>query len=224
MQGGREGDLVRRGNAGAHGSETVQALAEVELLVGGLDLPGRHVVDDGVAKDIVRRVCGLHVFGALPDDDCQLILVVQPICKIGVALNEALRRHGLADPLGKVHGDGPLLGESAVIVGRLGQVVPVVHAQADDILPGPGNGGQQGHGGQGQGVLCRFRGGKQLLPGGFNEGIHVSKGQGTNHGAVHAQHAYGFLAVLEIGNEFHGGSPLNQNQTADRKPCPPWVF
>ena len=83
-------------------------------------------------------------------------------------------------------------------------MVPVVHAQADDILTGPGDGRQQRDGGQGQGVLRRFRGGKQLLPGGFNEGVHVSKGQGMDNDAVLAQDAHGLLAVIEIGNELHG--------------------
>ena len=46
---GRVGvELVRRDDAGADGSEAVEALAEIPLLVGGLDIPCGDIVQDGV--------------------------------------------------------------------------------------------------------------------------------------------------------------------------------
>ena len=180
--------------------------------MGGLDLPGGHVVDDGVAEDVVRRVGGLHVPGGPAEDDGQLVLVVQPLRQTCVALNEALRRHGLADPLGEVHGDGPLLGEGAVVVGGLGQVVPVVHAQADDVLPGPGDGSAQDrlrrrH--RSARALCRAGGREQVGEGSrFDEGIHIGIGQGEDGGAVRSQGAHALDAVILIRDKFHENSSL----------------
>ena len=40
-------ELVRRDDAGADGGKAVEALAEIPLLVRGLDVPGRDIVQDG---------------------------------------------------------------------------------------------------------------------------------------------------------------------------------
>ncbi len=87
MQSRRKGDLVSSDDAGANGGKAVQTFAEIPLLVGGLQDTGRHIVEDGIAEDIVRRVFCLHVFRRLADDDRQLGFVVQPLHKAGVALD-----------------------------------------------------------------------------------------------------------------------------------------
>ena len=87
MQGRWKGDLISGDDAGAHGSKAVQTLAEIPLLMGGLQDTGRHIVEDSVAEDVVRRVFRIHVFRRLADDDRQLGLVVQSLHEAGVALD-----------------------------------------------------------------------------------------------------------------------------------------
>ena len=59
------GDLVGRDDAGAHGSEAVQALAEVPLFVAGLHVPGGDIVENGVAEDVVPGVGSPRIFRAV---------------------------------------------------------------------------------------------------------------------------------------------------------------
>ena len=57
-------ELIRRDDAGADGGKAVEALAEIPLLVRGLDVPGRDIVQDGVAEDVVSGLpCG-NVLGS----------------------------------------------------------------------------------------------------------------------------------------------------------------
>ena len=87
VQGGWKGDLVSGDDTGAHGGKAVQTLAEIPLLIGGLQNAGRHIVENGIAEDVVRRVFRFHVFRRPTDDDCQLSFIVQPFHKTGVALD-----------------------------------------------------------------------------------------------------------------------------------------
>lgn len=87
MQGRRKGDLISGDNTETHRGKAIQTLAEVPLLMSGLQDAGRHIVEDGVAEDVVRRVFRLHVFRRLADNDRQLGLVVQPFHEAGVALD-----------------------------------------------------------------------------------------------------------------------------------------
>lgn len=75
---GRVGvELVCRDDAGADGSEAVEALAEIPLLVGGLDIPCGDIVQDGVAEDVVFRLTCGNVLRVLSQNDGQFTLVVQ---------------------------------------------------------------------------------------------------------------------------------------------------
>ena len=70
-------ELIRRDDAGADGGKAVEALAEIPLLVRGLDVPGRDIVQDGVAEDVVSGLpCG-NVLGIPAQHDAQLALIVQ---------------------------------------------------------------------------------------------------------------------------------------------------
>ncbi len=48
------------------GVKPSQALAEIPLLMAGLEIPGRHVVDNGIAEHIVKGLCLRDVFASLP--------------------------------------------------------------------------------------------------------------------------------------------------------------
>src|SRR5699024_8932299 len=85
----REGNLVGGGDAGSHGGEAVQTLAEVPLLVGGLEPPGGYVVDDSIAENILGYPLRRDLAGGLADDNSQLHLVVQLLYQAGVALDPA---------------------------------------------------------------------------------------------------------------------------------------
>ena len=93
-------------------------------------------------------------------------------------------------------------------------------AQADHVLPGPGDGGQQRYLGQGQGRPDGLDGLVQPGAGGFDQGVHVVKGQGTDGSAVRGQQAHGLPALAEIGHQFHKDTPcFSEVKTADRRPA-----
>ena len=103
--------------------------------MGGLDIPCGHIVQDGVAEDVVFRLpCG-NILRVLSQNDGQFTFVVQLFHEVGMGLDEAAVRHGPGDPLGKV--DGVLMfgrkGVGRVFLGLVG-VGHVVDAQTDDIL------------------------------------------------------------------------------------------
>ena len=140
------GDLVGGDQYGAHGREAVQTLAEIPLLMAGLQVPGGYVVEDGVAEDAVCRIDGFHVPGGFAQHHRQLRLIVQPVRTARVTGDDAVGLPGLADPLGEVDRRCTALGEGiGAVPGGFLRVVPVVHAQADHILPGAGYGSQQLH-------------------------------------------------------------------------------
>ena len=202
VQGRGEGDsLIGGEDAGPHGGEAVQALAEVPLLVPGLEIPGGHVVEDGVAENIVPRVLRFHVFGGPPNNDRQLGLIVQPLHQALIPGNDPVRVPGPADPLGEVDRHGLFLGEGVrVVPRRLLGVVPVVHPQADHVLSGPGDGGQQlhvlqGHGPAGDGQGCRGEG--------LNQGVHIGIGQEDHAVPLFCQSAHALLSLIQAGHQFH---------------------
>ena len=203
------GDLVGGHQHRAHGGGAVQALAEVPLLVAGLQVPGGHVVEDRVAEDAVRRIGGLHVPGGPAQHHRQLRLVVQTVRETCVAGDDAVGLSGLADPLGEVHGHRPLLPEGVgAVPGGLLRVGQIIHAQAQHVLPGAGDGGQQLHVRQRQraAALRRGDGGAQVCKGhGLDQGVHIRNGEGQDAGSVLCQGAHVFGAVLAIGDQLHNG-------------------
>ena len=171
------GKFVAGHEAGAHGGEAVQALAEVPLLVAGLQVPGGDVVDDGVAKDIVIGIFFPDVLRVPAQDDGQLRLIVQAIHEVKMPRDGVAGAGAVGGPLGEVDG-APLFpgkGVGVELLG-LGLVLLVVHAQADHVLPGGGDGGQDPDLGQGQGLPC--------LPGQDRLPVGGVVGEQVVHGGV----------------------------------------
>ena len=75
-EGLRVGDLVGGDEPRAHRAERVERLAADPLAVAELDVPGRHVVEAGVAEDVVERLLDRHVPCRPADHDRELRLVV----------------------------------------------------------------------------------------------------------------------------------------------------
>lgn len=197
-QGRGLGELVSGHQAGAHGGEPVQPLAEVPLLVPRLEVPGGDVVDDGVPKDVVEGVGLRHVLGVPAQDHRQLGLIVQAVHQVEVAGDGRPRAGAGGGPLGEVDRLAlPGEGGGVELLG-LGLVGPVVHPQADHVLPGVGDGGQDGHVPQGKLPPPLGRPGQDLVP--------VVRG-------VHEQVVHGLVR--------QGGEPPRLGFQADQGPVLP---
>ena len=129
------GKGICRDDAGPDGGKAVQTLAKVPLLVRRLHIPGRDIVQDGIAEDVVPGLTGGHIPGIPAQHHSQLTLVIQLFHQIGVGLDGAAVRHGAGHALGKVDGILVLGGKgSGRIFLRLIGVGHIIDAQADDIL------------------------------------------------------------------------------------------
>ena len=145
-QGRREVEFIRRNDAGSHGGKGVQALSEVPLLVGHLHVPGGYIVDDGIAEHVIRRVLFFHILGFFPDDHGQFTFIVQFLHHVEMAVDGALRIHCPVHPFGEVHGHLALYDFFRHVFIRQFIVVGfVVDPQADNVVPGMGNGRQDLH-------------------------------------------------------------------------------
>ena len=135
--------------------------------------------------------------GVTADDDGDLRLVVQLLRHVGVAVNGAAVGDGQIHPLAEV--DGLVFPhQGGVEPGGLLGVVGKVHAQADDVVGGPGNGGQELHLRKGDALGAQIRGdtgADQLFHGG-------ELPQGDD--ALPRQHAHQLFIVVGKGDEFHG--------------------
>src|SRR5262245_14483319 len=68
---------IWRDNAGAQRAEGVEILAEGDLVVFKLNIPGGYIVKEGVSEDAVHHLglrCGRH---SLSDHSCKFNLVVE---------------------------------------------------------------------------------------------------------------------------------------------------
>ena len=70
-----------------HWAESVGGFANVELLVVALALSRRHVVDDGVAPNIVHGFILPDAEAFLTDDDAELALVIGGLGELGVRVD-----------------------------------------------------------------------------------------------------------------------------------------
>ena len=175
-QGWRKGNFIGSCNPGAHRSEAVQPLAEIPLLMSGLQNPCGYVVEDCIAKDILASLVGRDILGGPADHNRQLRLVIQLLHKARVAVNPAVRRHGFRHPLGEIDGDRPLLPKGiAAETGRLLRMITVIDSQTDDILPRMRDRSKQGYHGKGQPFTGWLRDGA-----GLNQGLHAGTGQRTD--------------------------------------------
>ena len=206
VQGRGEGRFVRGEDAGPHRGEAVQALAEVPLLVPGLEIPGGDVVEDGIAEYAVPGLLRFYVPGRFSKDDRQLRLVVQPLHQALIPGDIPIRVPGPGDPLGEIDRRGLFLFKGLrVVLGGFLLMVPVVHPQADHVLPGPGDGGQEGYVLQGN-RLGGGGDGKSRRRKGFNQGVHVGIGEKSH--ALLRQRAHALFALVKTGNQFHGRDPF----------------
>ena len=206
VQGRGEGRFVCGEDAGPHGGEAVQALAEVPLLVSRLEIPGGYVVEDRIAENVVPGVFRFDVSGGLSDDHRQLRLVVQPLHQALIPGDIPIRVPGPGDPLGEIDRRWLFLFKGLrVVLGGFLLVVPVVHPQADHVLPGPGDRGQEGYVFQGN-RLGGGGDGKSRRRKGFNQGVHVGIGEKSR--ALLRQRAHALFALVKTGNQFHGRDPF----------------
>ena len=126
----RIAELRRRHDARTHGARSVQALAEIPLLMFFLNVAGGNVIDDRVAEHVVHGFRLAHVPGPAADDHRHLGFIVvlpgvgvephlAPVGRQGVAeLGEDLRRRVAAPEQ----------------VGHFVGVVQVVFPDAQDLL------------------------------------------------------------------------------------------
>ena len=107
LNGEGKGALVDQ--CGPHDGKAVQALAPVPLVVPHLDAPGRHVIENGVAKDIVLRLLRGHIAAFPADDDGQFHLVVQTGVQIQMTVNRGVMGRHDVGALGEI--DAVLMGD-----------------------------------------------------------------------------------------------------------------
>ena len=68
-----------------------------------LHISGTHIIDNGIAKHIVKCVFLLYILCLFADDNSQLRLIVQAVHQSRVRGNTASVRCGLIHTLGKIH-------------------------------------------------------------------------------------------------------------------------
>jgi hypothetical protein len=121
-----------------HGAESVGRLADVELLVVPLPLSGSHVVNDGVAPDVLPGILFADPKTRLADNDANLAFIVkalgEPLVRVDILAVSDDRSGSLGEDDG-VARRVDLVG--AVVPGtvELAGVLHVVFANGEDIAP-----------------------------------------------------------------------------------------
>ncbi len=181
-----------------------------------LQVPRGDVVGDGVAEHVLIGPVLGDIAAGLADHHRQLDLIVQ---ELGQALVQPHRRAGGIDGgggLGEDLGEFRQLGRLAGRPGALGHVLDVVAADAEDVLAGARDGGQELHRrGREMDVLvpgqftrrlqARFARLDQLL-----DGVH-GRGQVGDPAPAQPQPRQ-LLAVAREGDELHGRLPPLRRQ------------
>ena len=129
--------LVRGQDRRAHRAEAVEPLAEDPLAVPLLQVPRGDIVDDGVAEHVAERVRLADAAPALPDDDAELALVVEPAGRIELAEDRLAGGDDRGVRLAEHHGKGRHhVLRAAVEAGprEFLRVLVVVLADAEDVL------------------------------------------------------------------------------------------
>ena len=120
-------DLVGGDEGGAAGGGTVEDLAGNPLRRGELQVASREVVEQRVAGDVVERVGRRRPTPPRADHEGDLGLVVDLLARGGKGDRRPVGNEGVGE-LGEERGNGGRL------AARLGRVVAVVEADADDLL------------------------------------------------------------------------------------------
>ena len=203
-----DGEAVRRDDPRTDGRKTVETLAAVPLLVLVLDGARAHIVEHGVAKDIVQRLVRADVVRIAADDDGQLRLIVEIGDDVAVAVDAAAGRDGLVHALGKI--DREHIGRLDALAGdglAFLRVVKIVDAEADDILRRMRDGGEQfdfRHG-DGRAALCGLR--VKFRPA-SDERRHVRTARnGVDGSVLRPDETDGGIAVLPKCCKLHRLSP-----------------
>ena len=134
-------DLVPGHRPRTHRAERVLRLADEPLAVSALQIARRHIVDDGVAPDVIERARRLDAASALPDDDAEFGFVVDRFGDGPVDPNDVAMRD---DAFGDFREDdrvfrrdaGRRAGIEAARCEFFGVLV-VVLADAKDVSPRP---------------------------------------------------------------------------------------
>ena len=69
--------------------------------MGRLDIPGRDIIQDGIAKDIVRGFFLAYIFAVLSDDDGKFAFVIKFADDIEMTVDGSIRIDAARDPFGK---------------------------------------------------------------------------------------------------------------------------
>ena len=134
-KGRREGKLFCRNDDRAHGRKLVQAFSKVPLLVGRLDISGCDIIQDGIAKNIVRCFFFAYVLAVLPDNDGKFTFVIKFADDIKMTVNGSVRIDAARDPFGKIDGNVPFLDLFfRVFLRQFFIVGGIVDSQADNVL------------------------------------------------------------------------------------------
>ena len=132
-------DLVRSHDAGPHRRVSVQALAQIPLLMSALHVSGAHIIDDGVTHDIGKRLFFADAERVSAQDHPQLHLVVQTV-------HEVIHRYPSARIVRPVHSFAKiyrvLFFRKIQPLCHIAHMGLVVHAKADHILHRHGNRGE----------------------------------------------------------------------------------
>ena len=68
--------FVRSDHPRAHRAEGVERFTHIPLLVAHLHIACGHIVDDGVAENMLHGICGHDVFAAFANDDGKFGFIV----------------------------------------------------------------------------------------------------------------------------------------------------
>lgn len=176
-------------------------LAEIELLMGLLQVAGGDVVEHAPAEDIALRLLSAHLHGVAPKDDGQLGFIVQPLHYIKMPVDIVPGANDPGGTLGKIYGLAGVLHE-IVLAPALGlhAVVAVVHAQADDVLARLGDGREELHVLQRHALAAHQLRPRQLAAEGVYERVHVLRGFPDVHAVGDGGEA---PALIFTGQQFH---------------------
>ena len=74
---GRIGKFLRGNNTRPHGKKSIQAFAEIPLLMTGLKGSGAHIIDHRITENIIFHLGDRHIFCVLSNNNRQFSFVIQ---------------------------------------------------------------------------------------------------------------------------------------------------
>ena len=175
--------------------------------MGHLYITGRHIIDDGIAEHIISGVFFFHILGFFADDHGQFAFVVQFLHHIEMAVDDPIGIHSPVHPLGEVHRNLTLDDFFRYVFIRQFFVMGfVVDPQADDVVPGTGQGSQDLHLFQGDRSHGHPGNTQQFFKTSMlDQVIHVFKFVGRDDTfSVFGNDPYLDIVIVRKGYDFHG--------------------